>query len=386
MNHKTNILRKTILLMLTILFTGSMSAIYAAETTAAATSTSMHPDTMLRYILAGVITLFVLIIMVLSGAIRVAANAYQEKLRDARKKGTKILSLILLLSVASIPSFAQDVAAETKNSFSNWDVYLFITIILLLFVVVLVLVRSLFILMGIKRAEKEYKEGVTERVQTFFQRFNETVPIEEEDSLDLAHKYDGIRELDNKVPSWWTWTFAACILFSVVYLYQMFVTKSIPDQITELATANEIAAEEKLAYLKKGANNVDENTVVMLGADEIAEGATLFAKNCVACHGDKGQGNAVGPNLTDAYWIHKGGIKEIFYSIKYGWPEKGMKSWKEDFSPGQIAQISSYVKSLVGSNPPGAKEAQGDLYQDELAASTTVADSTTTAADSTATK
>ena len=88
----------------------------------------------------------------------------------------------------------------------------------------------------------------------------------------------------------------------------------------------------------------------------------------MACHADKGQGNQTGPNLTDDYWLHKGGIKDVFYTIKYGWPEKGMRSWKEDFSPAQIAQLSSFIKSLKGSNPPGAKEPQGEKWTEEAAA------------------
>jgi cytochrome c oxidase cbb3-type subunit 3 len=80
--------------------------------------------------------------------------------------------------------------------------------------------------------------------------------------------------------------------------------------------------------------------------------------------------------LTDDYWIHGGGIGDVFKSIKYGWVEKGMRSWKDDFSPVQMAQLASYVKSLKGTNPPNAKEAQGDLYDDSKVvapADTTVA-------------
>jgi cytochrome c oxidase cbb3-type subunit 3 len=31
----------------------------------------------------------------------------------------------------------------------------------------------------------------------------------------------------------------------------------------------------------------------------------------------------------------------------------------------QIAQVSSYIKSLAGTNPPNAKAPQGDLYVDQ---------------------
>jgi cytochrome c oxidase cbb3-type subunit 3 len=68
----------------------------------------------------------------------------------------------------------------------------------------------------------------------------------------------------------------------------------------------------------------------------------------------------VGPNLTDDYWLHGGQVNQVFSTIKYGVPEKGMKSWKDDFSPKQIAQLASFIKTLHGTNPPGAKEAQGE--------------------------
>jgi cytochrome c oxidase cbb3-type subunit 3 len=90
----------------------------------------------------------------------------------------------------------------------------------------------------------------------------------------------------------------------------------------------------------------------------------LFTQNCVACHGPEGGGNAVGPNLTDTYWLHGGDIKDVFKTIKYGWPEKGMRSWKEDFSPVQIAQLASFVKNLAGTHPADAKEPQGELFND----------------------
>jgi cytochrome c oxidase cbb3-type subunit 3 len=103
---------------------------------------------------------------------------------------------------------------------------------------------------------------------------------------------------------------------------------------------------------------------------------------CGACHGAGGEGNDVGPNLADEYWLHKGSIKDIFYSIKYGWPEKGMKSWKDDMSPVQIAQVASYIKSLQGTNPPNAKAPQGDLYKEETTVdSNDNSDSTTAVTD-----
>jgi cytochrome c oxidase cbb3-type subunit 3 len=76
-------------------------------------------------------------------------------------------------------------------------------------------------------------------------------------------------------------------------------------------------------------------------------------------------------------------LKDIFYTIKYGWAEKGMKSWKEDFSPSQMADIASYVSTLRGTNPPNPKEKQGELWIESGVAlndsSAVVVDSTSSA-------
>jgi len=64
--------------------------------------------------------------------------------------------------------------------------------------------------------------------------------------------------------------------------------------------------------------------------------------------------------------VYINGITDIFKSIKYGWFEKGMRSWKEELSPVQVAQVVSYIKSLHGTNLANAKEKQGELYKEEV--------------------
>jgi cytochrome c oxidase cbb3-type subunit III len=190
--------------------------------------------------------------------------------------------------------------------------------------------------------------------------------------LDLGHDYDGIKELDNDIPIWWKYGFAFCILFGVVYLYSYHITGTRPLQQKELQIDQEIAAVKQAAYLEKAANNIDENSVKMLGLSDIEAGKALFIKPgaCATCHAENGSAivngaPGIGPNLTDDYWLHKGDIKSIFKTIKYGVVEKGMKSWKDDYSPMQMAQLSSYIKSLQGTNPSPAKEKQGEFFKDE---------------------
>lgn len=197
----------------------------------------------------------------------------------------------------------------------------------------------------------------------WWSKINRFRPVTEEAVLDTGHDYDGIRELDNRLPPWWKYGFYCTIIFAVVYLWRYHVAHSAPLPAEEYAISVRKADEDKQAYLKKAANLVDENTVKLLTSPtDLDAGKAIFQSTCFACHGKNGEGG-VGPNLTDAYWLHGGTIQEVFKTIKYGWPDKGMKSWKDDFSPSQIAQIASYVKSLAGTNPPNAKAPQGTLMK-----------------------
>ncbi len=61
---------------------------------------------------------------------------------------------------------------------------------------------------------------------------------------------------------------------------------------------------------------------------EIAQGDSIFhgPGNCYACHGANAQG-AVGPNLTDAEWIHSDGSYDaIVKQVTTGVPQSESKS------------------------------------------------------------
>ncbi len=178
------------------------------------------------------------------------------------------------------------------------------------------------------------------------------------------HDFDGIQELDNKIPPWFTTLFAATIIFGAAYLLDYHVFHS--SKLSQEEYADEVAAadvQRRIALAAEG--TIDESALVALkDAGALAAGHELFTKNCVSCHAADG-GGGVGPNLTDDYWIHGGGIKNVFSTIKNGVPEKGMISWKLVFTPKQIQQIASFVLSLHGSHPAAPKAPQGDLYVEQ---------------------
>jgi cytochrome c oxidase cbb3-type subunit III len=179
------------------------------------------------------------------------------------------------------------------------------------------------------------------------------------------HEYDGIRELDNKLPGWWIWLFILTIVFAAVYLLGYQVAGWWPSQKQEYE--KEIA---KVAEMKKLSpqQNVDESAMVPLtDASNLDAGKETFKKICSTCHGMEGQG-LVGPNMTDEYWVHgdslnnKVTIQDLFKVVTNGVLEKGMISYKTQLSPMQIQQVLSYIISLQGTKPANPKAPQGKKY------------------------
>lgn len=211
--------------------------------------------------------------------------------------------------------------------------------------------------------ETEYKPSFWEEVYT---RLNGLKPMEEEKDIMLDHDYDGIRELGNSMPPWFKALFWGTILFAVFYLINYHIVPFAnaglnPEQEyqKELADAEAAMAE----YRKKAANLVDETNVSLITeAADLQKGKNKFVELCAACHGQNGEGG-VGPNLTDSYWLHGGDIKDVFKTIKYGIPDKGMISWQNDLKPVEMQAVASYIMTLQGTNPANAKEPQGELYQ-----------------------
>lgn len=188
----------------------------------------------------------------------------------------------------------------------------------------------------------------------------------------LEHSYDGIQELDNRIPPWFTTLFAATVVFAGIYMFDYHVFSSSP------LSAEEYNQEIALADLHRRIvlateGSIDESQMTALtDPAAIQRGAGEFGKYCVSCHGNMGQGT-VGPNLTDDYWIHGGGVRNVYATIKQGVPAKGMISWQLVFTPKQIQELASYVLTLRGTNPPGAKKAEGTLTVESPPEADTVA-------------
>ncbi|MFN4081532.1 MAG: cbb3-type cytochrome c oxidase N-terminal domain-containing protein [Saprospiraceae bacterium] len=196
--------------------------------------------------------------------------------------------------------------------------------------------------------------------------WEDAVPVEREADIMLHHNYDGIRELDNSLPPWWVNMFIITIICGAIYMFYYHFGGGGPLQAEEYEREMEKAKKEIAIALAGKANAVDESNVTLItDALALGEGELIFKNSCAACHGAQGEGNAVGPNLTDEYWLHGGGIQNVFKTIKYGVPEKGMISWQSQLKAADMQKVASYILSLQGTNPPNAKDPQGEIWKPE---------------------
>lgn len=201
------------------------------------------------------------------------------------------------------------------------------------------------------------------------QMLTRSVPIEKEKDIMMDHEFDGIRELDNTIPPWFNILFYSTIVIAVLYMLNYHVFKMSGLSAEEYNDEMKVAAMQREELIRTGAF-INENTVKLMNDDAtIAEGKTIFNTNCTVCHGPTGAG-LIGPNLTDDYWIHGGGVVNIFKTVKYGVPVKGMISWQNQLNPKQMQAVANYILTFKGTNPPNAKQPEGTIYVDSTTVKT----------------
>jgi len=333
-------------------------------------------DNALALTMLAIIMVLLLVIALLGNVVLGTARLHFDKQKKKNNAAQTItaIALFLLPMMASAQQTAEAAAPAGPTSIgglSATSFWLLATVIAVEFLVIIVM--GLFVKSFLAKEKVHVKlaeETIVAKPSSFkvwWDKLNSFKPMEQEADIDLGHDYDGIRELDNRMPPWWIYGFYVTIIVAGIYLWRYHIAETAPLSKQEFEIAMKHAEEEKAAYLAKAANNIDENSVTLI-TDKAAidAGKNNFVQMCAACHGKSGEG-IVGPNLTDDYWLNGGSIKDIFKTIKYGRPEKGMKSWQDDYSPVQIAQLASFIKSLHGTNPPNAKDKQGDLYKEGAA-------------------
>lgn len=190
--------------------------------------------------------------------------------------------------------------------------------------------------------------------------------------LDHGNDYDGIREYDNPLPTWFLYMFYGTIVFAFLYAgYYFGKTWGIvehSDKGANLAWSGAVVKAEQVVIERAQAAAPFHQPV---GADlaaftknpgHISRGEAVFRANCVACHGEKGQG-IVGPNLVDAYWLHGNTPENIVRSIEQGWVEKGMPAWGPSLGAQKVHWLAAYLLSIKGKSVANPKAPQGEKLE-----------------------
>lgn len=321
-----------------------------------------------------IFSLFVLLALIFMLVIYVMINTLKGILEvsglgkdAATNSGNAAKAVTLLIGLSFGQSlFAQD-AAGSEDLITMTDGLYWIMISLNAFLLGII-ITLYYVTKGIiRKVSGVEEEEETSAIQQLTASLTDAVPLEREGEVMLDHNYDGIHELDNNLPPWWKYGFYFTILFSFIYLINYHVLGTGDLQTEEYNKAMAEAEIELEAFRKDQANLVDEsNLVALTEAVRIESGKQVYIDNCQICHGQFGEG-MVGPNLTDKYWKHGGGIENIYKTIKIGVPDKGMISWEGQLTPAQMLEVSSYILTMQGTDPPNAKAPEGDLWEDTQA-------------------
>ena len=155
-------------------------------------------------------------------------------------------------------------------------------------------------------------------------QFDEVTGVE-----TTGHDWDGIRELKNPLPRWWSWTFYATIIFALgymIYYPAIPLINSATPGISGITNRQIVDQEMKAAQSAKAemitkieAASLEEiRNTDNLFRFSVAGGQSVFKVYCTQCHGSGAQGGPGYPNLNDDDWLWGGDLEAIYTSIKHG--------------------------------------------------------------------
>ena len=194
-----------------------------------------------------------------------------------------------------------------------------------------------------------------------------------------GHVFDGIEELNNPLPKWWSNFFLLTILWGFFYIavYGLGGWKGFSGwESSNQGILNLAESKEKAALAKETGKLVQYDREVA-AADakygpifeayakrEIIDLATandeeataarkvgqrLFLQNCSQCHGSDARGATGFPNLADQDWLYGGSPEAIKATLMHGRKANGMMAWSAALGGEQgVKEVAAFVLSLSG--------------------------------------
>ena len=190
----------------------------------------------------------------------------------------------------------------------------------------------------------------------------------------MGHTFDGIEELNNPLPKWWSNFFLLTIIwgFGYIAVYGLGGWNGLSGwQSSNQGILNLAESKEKSALAKETGMLVQYDREVaaadekygpifeayaaqsietLAGNEEALKvGQRLFLQNCSQCHGSDARGTTGFPNLTDKDWLYGGSPEMIKASIMDGRKANGMMAWSAALGGEQgVKEVAAFVLSLSG--------------------------------------
>lgn len=194
-----------------------------------------------------------------------------------------------------------------------------------------------------------------------------------------GHEWDGVKELNTPLPSWWVYTFYATILIAVIYMVLFPAIPFLRSHTYGLLnyTERDVVAKDLAAGQAKQSKYLDRIQAASLddikknpelAAFAVAGGRSRFAENCAPCHQSGGAGAKGYPALVDDDWIWGGTLADIQQTINYGIRNADDRS-RQSLMPrfgadnvlnaAQINDTAEFVLSLSGKATDQAAAGRG---------------------------
>ncbi|RUO21672.1 cytochrome-c oxidase, cbb3-type subunit III [Aliidiomarina haloalkalitolerans] len=194
-----------------------------------------------------------------------------------------------------------------------------------------------------------------------------------EEGESMGHEFDGIIELNNPLPTWWTVLFWICLAWGLLYLILypglgnfpgLFKWQSANQFVLSLDESRQAAIDSREAGLNiqydAERRRADEvygpifQQYASMAIEEIAQdrdalriGQRLFLQNCAQCHGSDARGAQGFPNLTDGVFNWGASAQQIHTTIMDG-RQAAMPAFGEQLGERGIEEMTAYVLSLNG--------------------------------------
>ncbi|WP_199608618.1 cytochrome-c oxidase, cbb3-type subunit III [Flocculibacter collagenilyticus] len=194
-----------------------------------------------------------------------------------------------------------------------------------------------------------------------------------EEGESMGHTFDGIEELNNPLPKWWTYMFFVVFIWSAIYLIFMpgmgtweglFKWTSSNQGIKSLAESAQAVETNRAEgkYVQLDVENVKaeerfgpvfeqfaKRDILDLAydTDALKVGQRLFIQNCSQCHGSDARGQTGFPDLTDKDWLYGGTPAQIKETLLYG-RKAAMPPWGAALGEDGVKHMTAYVLSLSG--------------------------------------